>query len=355
MAHLVDADHDLFDEDDIASLFDHLRGGPPRSPRGPGRPGDLSEVPRRDPDQCVECGRRVELYVEEADYVCTGCGLVQPHVHYYAECWEDHERADTRGGAAREGYKPIHHWHERIAQYHLQETAIVARDWVRILDGLLAARPPELTKESLRRVLRSVRLQRYNENWLQIIHRLTGYRPPPLRPEEVRVLDACFEGLQEPFRIFKPPGRKNLLNYNFILARLLQRIGRSDCLAHFPQLKTQSKWRELDAVWARICDWHRWPHEAPPGDLETLAIETTPGVWRRAEEQREVARLAPAPAPRVRRVHGFEDRRLLAKLRRRHRLADHRRLDQVELAEAPQRATERRAARWAKKSRSAAL
>jgi hypothetical protein len=54
------------------------------------------------------------------------------------------------------------------------------------------------------------------------------------------------EGIAAPFRLFKQKGRKNLLNYNFILYKLLQLIDRQDTLCYFPQLKTRAKWLELD-------------------------------------------------------------------------------------------------------------
>jgi hypothetical protein len=260
MAHLLDAE-DL-DEVDIGNLFDYLKGR-----------NNLPE--RRRADLCCECDGRVLLDPERGDYVCEECGVVQPGRQYYVESWEDRERIDV---SPREGYKQIHHWHERLAQYHLQETAICPDHWYVICQELLSARPKALTKESLRLVLLSVKLQRNNENWLQIIHRLTGYRPPPLSQRDLLLLDTIFQGVIVPFYMFKPEGRKNLLNYNFLLYRLLQLAGRKDTLCHFPQLKTKSKWEDLDRTWALICeynDWEHWPLEpVEPGKAQWLEIAT---------------------------------------------------------------------------------
>jgi hypothetical protein len=128
-----------------------------------------------------------------------------------------------------------------------------------------------------------VKLQRYNENWLQIIHRLTGYKPPPLSQRDLLLLHTIFQGVIVPFYIFKPEGRKNLLNYNFLLYRLLQLAGRKDALCHFPQLKTRSKWEDLDRTWARICEYNdreHWPLEpVEPGKAQWLEIPATDAFW----------------------------------------------------------------------------
>jgi hypothetical protein len=52
-------------------------------------------------------------------------------------------------------------------------------------------------------------------------------------------LDKIFEGVCVPFGLFKPEGGKILLNYNFLLYRLLQLVGRTDALCHFPPAEDQ--------------------------------------------------------------------------------------------------------------------
>ena len=303
MAHLLDKE-DL-DEGDMGDLFDYLRG--------------RSSLPDKRSDKCIECGGHVLLNPESADYVCVDCGICQPGRAYYVECWEDHERITV---PPREGYKPIHHWHERLAQYHLQESAICPAHWSQILEVLMVTRPKHLSKETLRRALRTAKLQRYNENWLQIINRITGYVPPALEPREMLLLDRIFEGVSEPFRLFKAPGRKNLLNYNFLLYRLFELIGRDDCLKHFPQLKTASKWQELDRVWAQICDYHDWQHP-PLKHVESLAVPMSELAWERVGRLKlDVAwQMAMHPhlakaRPRQQATHSYANRKLLNEFQR---------------------------------------
>lgn len=297
MAHLLEKDPGELSADDMRELFDYLRGVPVDA--------------QRRTDACAECkGYNVLLNEELGHYSCADCGVVQSW-SYYVESWDDQERITVR---PRDGYKPIHHWHERMAQYHLQETPICAEHWGAILAALRAAKPRALCKETLRRVLRSIKLQRYNENWLQIIHRLTGYRPPPLHPAELQTLDVIFEGMIEPFRHFKPAARKNLLNYNFIIYRMLQLINRTDALPHFPQLKTRQKWLELDAVWEKICDYHDWAY-LPMPEQQWLAVPMCDAAWERAESQQYLAQTTTAVA-RPARVHTYANRQLLRQMQR---------------------------------------
>jgi len=151
-------------------------------------------------DQCSECLARVFLDPERAHHFCSECALVQFPRYHFADYFEDHERITC---APREDYKPVHHLHERLAQYHLLETPICPGDWALIVKRLLQERPETLDKESVRLLLRRCKLQRYNESWLQVINRVTRYRPPAITQGETLLLARIFEGVQEPFRLFK--------------------------------------------------------------------------------------------------------------------------------------------------------
>lgn len=302
MAHLLDR-ADL-DEDEIAELFAYLRG----APGGDGRTASA----RRRGDACVACGGYILHDVEAGAYVCDACGLVQGGPVYMVT-FEDRERLDGLDEnlePTRDSYKPIHHWHERLAQYHLQETRIANADWASILARLIELKPECLSKESIRRLLRSLALQRYNENWLQIINRVTGYRPPQLLSSELCMLDACFEAVAVPFSIFKPQGRKNLINYNFLFYRLLQAVGRAECLPHFPQLKTRAKWLQLDDVWRQICAYHEWLYRPMADNQAWLELKTSDAVWRRCGEQMATMSLA-APIPKAPSIRMRRDERLV--------------------------------------------
>ena len=137
-------------------------------------------------------------------------------------------------------YKRIHHWHERISQLLLAETAIPADEFGRIAQRLLDGTYAVLNKDSIRAVLRSLNMQLFIEKWLQIIQRLTGIEPPKPGPVLMERLDNMFTDLQMPFSHFKRNGRKNFLNYNYVFCRLFQRLGCPQFSMFFPLIKSKT-------------------------------------------------------------------------------------------------------------------
>jgi hypothetical protein len=156
-------------------------------------------------------------------------------------------------------YKRIHHFHERLSQLVLAETSIPKQDMLCIARAMCAANGPiTLTKDSVRKVLRPLKMQRYIERWLQIIYRLTGERPPYISDMLIQQLDVLFVELQRPFDVMKCEGRKNFLNYNYVLRRLFQQVGCSKFCVFFPLIKSEAKLHQLDETWEKMAKLLNW-------------------------------------------------------------------------------------------------
>ena len=213
--------------------------------------------------------------------LCTRCGCVQnSSVPVFYE---------TMYGSfltcRSSNYKRIHHFHERLSQLVLGETNIPKHDMLCIARALCANGPTTITKDSVRKVLRPLKMQRYIERWLQIIYRLTGQRPPHISDMLVQQLDVLFVELQRPFDVMKCEGRKNFLNYNYVLRRLFQQVGCSKFCVFFPLIKSEAKLRQLDETWEKMAKLLNWgveplcrsvPFEAvlsdPPAALASLEL-----------------------------------------------------------------------------------
>jgi hypothetical protein len=243
--------------------------------------------------------------------LCTRCGCVQngsAPVFY-----------ETMYGSfltcRNSNYKRIHHFHERLSQLVLSETSIPKQDMLRIARALCANGPTTITKDSVRKVLRPLKMQRYIERWLQIIYRLTGKRPPHISDRLIQQLDVLFVELQRPFDVKKKEGRKNFLNYNYVLRRLFQQVGCSKFCIFFPLIKSESKLRQLDETWAEMAKLLNWgveplcrsaPFEALLSDplsalaaLELSAEDSAPPVLRTAQMRMECRMLDRFHAARV--------------------------------------------------------
>ena len=67
-----------------------------------------------------------------------------------------------------------------------------------------------------------------------------------------------FKEIQEPFRMFKPPSRKNFLNYNYVFHKFFELLGMDHFLAHFPLLKSPIKLRDQEEIYEKICKYLKW-------------------------------------------------------------------------------------------------
>lgn len=210
-------------------------------------------TPHQPTGVCVQCGHAslVRASAFDGETVCDACGVIQPGVNLPTEYYFPLPRKYSN-------YKRIHHWHERISQLLLLESAIPDQDFRLIATKLCDGTHPVLNKDCIRAVLRSLNMQLYIEKWLQIIHRITGIMPPMPGPLLVRQLDTLFLELQQPFECYKPASRKNFLNYNYVFCRLFQKIGCPQFCMFFPLIKSRQKLRALDETWNNMTasiDW----------------------------------------------------------------------------------------------------
>ena len=218
-------------------------------------------------------------------------------------------------------YKRIHHWHERISQLLLMESRIPDAEMLQIGSRLLSGEYAVINKDTIRAVLRSLKMQPYIEKYLQIIHRVTGIAPPVPGQALCRQLDALFMDLQTPFDSAKVEKRKNFLNYNYVFCRIFQKLKCHQFCMFFPLIKSKPKLKALNETWARMCNMIDWPvttlesvpqfsvHLEQPAlllsRLATRSFERAPAViaadpwlsgyprWGRPVQGKALLRLAP--------------------------------------------------------------
>ena len=210
-------------------------------------------TPHQPTGVCVQCGHHSLVRGGNfcGESVCDACGVVQPGLHLPPEYYYPLP-------CKYSNYKRIHHWHERISQLLLAESAIPDHEFKLIAEKLCDGSYPVLNKDCIRAVLRSLNMQLYIEKWLQIIHRITGIMPPMPGPLLIRQLDQLFIELQEPFAHYKTEKRKNFLNYNYVFCRLFQKVGCPQFCMFFPLIKSRQKLRTLDDMWTDMTASIQW-------------------------------------------------------------------------------------------------
>lgn len=206
--------------------------------------------------RCGHCGSTsIVSNWTDAEETCSSCGLVLeeffPEAPPMADCCN------------QSNYLRKYHVSERLKQYCLDDTD-VPDSVVESVRGRM--RGKEWTKDNIRQVLRALKLQKYIEKYLQIKARCTGDRPPTMSAEIMDRVQEMFLQVELPFAMFKPASRTNMLNYNYVFSQLFILLDMPQYLPYFPLLKSKQKLAELDAIWAKICeynDWDFWPTALP--------------------------------------------------------------------------------------------
>lgn len=228
----------------------------------------------RDALLCAGCGGASYHYDtpvggEPGARVCSDCGVVQNGRIIFETMYGRAVPSRTSN------YKRIHHWHERISQLLLMESAIPSHHMLAIGRKLVAESYTVLNKDTIRAVLRSLGLQVYIEKWLQVIERCTGVVPPCPGPTVLQQLDSLFLEMQRPFNACKFDKRRNFLNYNYVFCRLFQKMGCTKFCMFFPLIRSKSKLRALDEMWVAMTATVGW--EAPPlQNVAAFSVKLTP-------------------------------------------------------------------------------
>ena len=272
--------------------------------------------------------------------VCRSCGVVQP---------SGFGQDDTdfyRGRSTVSNYKRIHHWHERISQFLLQESSIPDGDMLRIAERICDGSYTVINKDVIRQVLRSLNMQMYIEKWLQIIQRITGVEPPKPGGALLRALDDLFLELQVPFRNFKWKGRKNFLNYNYVFCRLWQKVECEQFCMFFPLIKSRLKLKALDDTWHTMTQNLGW--EVTPLQLVppfAVKLERPELLLQRLQQRASSAAPAETRTELARTGFRKSDQHLLRELDRQR---ERERRRSTPLAPAPRRsASKKRPLPWA--------
>lgn len=94
--------------------------------------------------------------------------------------------------------------------------------------------------------------------YAQIYCELSGKPAPHFEPREEQYIYMMFKALQVPFELYKPPDRKNFINYTNVIFKCCQKLGYTAHLRHFSLMKDGDKLKKVDALMRRIFDYNGW-------------------------------------------------------------------------------------------------
>ena len=121
--------------------------------------------------------------------------------------------------------------------------------------------PKLLTPKLVKCYLKKLNYSKYYEHIPVIINEFCGIAAPKMTVELEDELKLLFDIIQEPFKKYSEivnPKRKNFLNYNYILYKMCELLGKTNFLPYFPLLKSREKLYEHDLIWKGICNDLKW-------------------------------------------------------------------------------------------------
>lgn len=223
------------------------------------RPDYVRGVKAHDFSYCDVCDEEMTLKKDHGIYVCVSCGQTNSVL-----VEGESGKISVSDGMKYSVYQRKNHFKEWLNQIQAKESTDIPQE---VLDMVLIElnkihfdNLAELDPTLIRNILKKLNLSRYYENVFHIIYRLNGLQPPTLsRDVEERLLH-YFKQIEEPFRLYKKAGRKNILRYSYILYKLCELLELDEFLRCFRLLKNRTKLIEQDTVWAAICKHLGWEY-----------------------------------------------------------------------------------------------
>jgi polyhydroxyalkanoate synthesis regulator phasin len=211
---------------------------------------------------CEFCRVEKTLHLQEGMLVCTHCG----HSEFIAVESDKPNYKEPIIESKPNGYKRMNHFSELLNQFQGKESTEIPNEiFQQIINELKKLRITDLStlnNDTLRAILKKLDLNSYYEHIPYIINKLNGLPPPTLTRELEDKLRQLFKEVQEPFKMFKPPNRKNFINNNYVFHKLFELLGYDEFLPYFSYLKSREKLQEHDELWKKICEYNRWEYHS---------------------------------------------------------------------------------------------
>ena len=101
-------------------------------------------------------------------------------------------------------------------------------------------------------------LKMYKDSIYFIFFEMSGKSFLHITTKEYNLALNAFDKVGRLYDRHKPKGRKSFLNYSFVLKKLLIMLKRVEYAKYIPQLKTNSKQKELEHTWDQITKDPEW-------------------------------------------------------------------------------------------------
>ena len=222
--------------------------------------GDKYKEPKkRDRYFCMDCKSRKIVDYEKSILVCTNCGLFEyypVHVQSY-----NHTMRYSRRKCI---YKRSDNFKTILDRFFYGGNKVpddvmeAIRDEIHDETNILYNYTIPLTIPILECILKRNKMMKYKNSIYFIYFKLSEVSFPCSTMKEYKSILNAFNVVSDIYDKYKPKGRKSFLNYSFVLKKLLIKLGKVEYAKYIPQLKTNSKQKELEIIWELITKDPEW-------------------------------------------------------------------------------------------------
>ena len=203
---------------------------------------------------CVACNKEMSLDSQKSIVVCTKCGLCEYYPAYVTSY--NHLMKPLRRKCI---YKRSDNFKVILNQFFYGGKQLVPDDGMKTIrneihnrDNILYNYEIPLTIPILECILKRNKMMKHKNSIYYVFFKLNNQLFPYITTKEYNLILNVFDVVSTIYDKYKPKGRKSFLNYPFILKQILIILGKVEYSKYIPQLKTDSKQKELERAWKLI-------------------------------------------------------------------------------------------------------
>lgn len=202
--------------------------------------------------ECTICNQEKILDPILSIMVCTNCANLDEII---INCDKPNFK-DIPNDKSQYTYDRRHHFKELINQVQGKESTIIPESVIVLIrKEIKKYKIPihEIKKIEMRKILKKINLTKYYEHIANILTKINPSAVIKFTKEEEDKLFYMFSCIQEPFIMYCPPDRKNLINYNYIFYKFCQILELDNSYKdYFTLLKSRYKLSQHEKIWKKI-------------------------------------------------------------------------------------------------------
>ena len=217
---------------------------------------EYEEPKKRDRYFCIGCKLIKIVDYERSILVCTKCGVFEyypVHVQSY-----NHTMRYSRRKCI---YKRHDNFKVILNQFFYGGNRVIPDDIMKTIrdeTNILYNYTIPITIPILECILKRNKMMKYKNSIYFIYFKLKSQPLPYITITEKYMMLNMFNVVSNIYDKYKPKDRKSFLSYPFVLKQILIVLGKNDYAKYIPQLKTNSKQKELERIWELITKDPEW-------------------------------------------------------------------------------------------------